>query len=350
MLPQSAEPAMARLRTRRIESPIQMKAASSLSEYGAATVERGRRDIQRILLGEDGQRLVLLSGPCSIHDPEAALEYASRLSGLANAYADQLVVIMRVYFEKPRTVLGWKGLIYDEELSGMPASPSGLVRARELLLDISQMGVPCATEFLNPIVAAYIDDCIAYGSIGARTVESQIHRELASVLEMAVGIKNSTDGSLESAINAVKASRQPHSTFICDGKGNPAIVETLGNPFAHVCLRGGRSGSNLNLVAAREVEERLAAGPLKRPIVMDCSHANSQKDYRRQKGNALDVAQMFAEGTSSIAGLMIESHLKEGSQSFETGRSLVYGQSITDGCICWEETERLAGLIADRLK
>jgi len=350
LLSQPADAVSVRTRTRPIGSPSKMKSALPLSYRGTETVNRTRRDAQRILSGEDDHRLILLCGPCSIHDTEAALEYASKLSGLAAAYRDRLLVIMRVYFEKPRTTLGWKGMIYDEDCSGLPASPSGLGRARELLLDISRMGVPCATEFLNPIVATYLDDCIAYGSIGARTAESQIHRELASVLEMPVGIKNGTDGSLASAINAVIAARQPHSAFAFDQDGRPAIVETRGNPYAHVCLRGGRSGSNLNLAAVDEVERQLPKGPLKRPIVMDCSHANSEKDFRRQKSNAFDVARMFARGASSIAGLMIESHLIEGSQPLEAGRPLVYGQSITDGCIGWEETEQLVGEIASVLK
>ena len=262
---------------------------------------------------------------------------------------DQLVLIMRVYFEKPRTVLGWKGLIYDKDLSGLPASPSGLPRARELLCEISHLGVPCATEFLNPMVASYFNDCMAYGSIGARTVESQIHRELASTLEMPVGIKNSTDGSLDAAINAVKAARHPHSAFAFDEEGRPAIVETSGNPYAHVCLRGGRPGSNLNLAAAREVEARLPNGSLERPVMMDCSHANSQKDYRRQSQNAKDVARMFEVGDNPIAGVMIESHLKEGSQNLGAEGQLVYGQSITDGCIGWEETEELVAEVAQLL-
>ena len=326
-----------------------MKSTLPLSNGAAETLNRARPEIQGILSGADDQRLILLCGPCSIHDTEAALEYASKLSGLVAAYQDQLLVIMRVYFEKPRTTLGWKGLIYDEDCSGLPASPSGLRRARELLLDISEMGVPCATEFLNPMAATCLDDCIACGSIGARTAESQIHRELASLLEMPVGIKNGTDGSLASAVNAVKAARQLHSAFAFDGEGRPAIVETRGNSFAHVCLRGGRSGSNLNLTAVREVESQLIDNPLKRPIVMDCSHANSEKDYRKQRGNAVRVAQIFTEGASSIAGLMIESHLKEGSQRLEADKPLVYGQSITDGCIGWEETEQLVGEISDRL-
>ena len=349
MLPQSARPSISRSRIQPIVSPNRLKMEMPLSEYSSATVARARHDVQSILLGEDRQRLILLSGPCSIHDPEAAIEYASRLSGLANAYSEQLVVIMRVYFEKPRTAMGWKGLIYDESLSGLPPSFSGLRRARELLCEILGLGLPCATEFLNPIVASYIDDCIAYGSIGARTVESQIHRELASTLEMPIGIKNGTDGSLDGAINAVKAARHPHTAFVCDAEGRPAILETQGNPFSHVCLRGGRSGPNLGLSAIEEVRTRMSISSLERPIVMDCSHANSLRDFRRQSGNALDVAQMFADGPSPIAGLMIESHLKEGNQSVEAGRALVYGQSITDACIGWEETEGLIAKIAERL-
>jgi len=349
ILPEPAGLAINRSSTQPIVTPNQLKKEMPLSDYADVTVARARHDIQRILSGEDRQRLILLSGPCSIHDPEAAIEYASRLRGLVNTFADQLVVIMRVYFEKPRTALGWKGLIYDENISGLPASPSGLRLARELLCKISRLGVPCATEFLNPIVASYLDDCIAYGSIGARTVESQIHRELASTLEMPVGIKNGTDGSLESAINAIKAARYPHTAFVCDGEGRPAILETPGNPFSHVCLRGGRSGPNLCMAAIEEVRTRLSSSSLERPIVMDCSHANSQKDFRRQSGNALDVVQMFAGGASPIAGLMIESHLKEGNQRVEVGTDLVYGQSITDACIGWEETERLVAEIAERL-
>ena len=341
--------AITRSRTQLIVPPNQLKKEIPLSDYADATVARARHDIQRILSGEDRQRLILLSGPCSIHDPEAAMEYATRLRDLESTFADQLVVVMRVYFEKPRTALGWKGLIYDESISGLPASPSGLRRARELLCKISRLGVPCGTEFLNPIVASYLEDCIAYGSIGARTVESQVHRELASNMEMPVGIKNGTDGSLDSAINAVKAARHSHTAFACDGEGRPAILETPGNLFAHVCLRGGRSGPNLSMVAIEEVRTRLSTTSLERPIVMDCSHANSQKDFRRQSGNALDVAQMFASGGSAIAGLMIESHLKEGNQSVEAGKDLVYGQSITDACIGWEETERLVGKIAERI-
>ncbi len=330
--------------------PADLRASIPANGFVKERVSRARGSIERILEGVDDQRLLILCGPCSIHDTNAALEYASRLKALADRVADEILLVMRVYFEKPRSVVGWKGLVYDPDLAGSPAGLNGLGIARRLLVRINEFGMSCATEFLNPIVAPYIHDLMAYGSIGARTVESQIHREMAAGMTLPIGMKNNLEGDLRSAVNAVVASNQPHSSFATDSFGRPCIARSAGNPYAHVFMRGGRSGPNCDAASIAQACEALREHPLERPIMVDCSHANSGKDFRRQAANARNVAQLYCQGRTEIAGLMLESNLSEGNQSFFPGESHDSERSLTDGCIGWDETERVIEEIARSLK
>ncbi len=333
-----------------IPSPLELKSEIPCSSVVSAQVSASRKEIQSILLGNDPHRLLVVCGPCSIHDSRAAIEYAQRLAQLARELEDHLLLVMRTYFEKPRSVVGWKGLLYDSELGGAPATSGGLQIARRILLSIAEHGLPCATEFLNPILAPYQEDLLAYGSIGARTVESQIHRELAAGLKMPIGMKNNLAGESASSINAVKAANRPHSLFSNDEYGRPSISQVSGNPYAHIFLRGGKNGPNLDTQSIRAAFTGLASGALRRPIMVDCSHANSGKDYRQQGSNARKVADQFLGMNPEIAGFMLESNLEEGSQSFEAGEGHVFGQSITDGCIGWDETESVLREIAAQVK
>lgn len=333
-----------------LPSPEQLRTAIPRTRASRKTVDRSRAEIERILSGQDDQRLLVVCGPCSIHDLNASIEYAQRLAQLAKSVEDEIAIVMRTYFEKPRSVVGWKGLVYDPELAGAGAPHNGLSIARRLLACINDMGLPCATEFLNPIIALYLEDFISYGAIGSRTAESQIHRELVSKLPMPTGMKNDMQGELQSAVNAIQSANQAHSIFAIDAQGTPAIINAPGNPYAHVFLRGGRQGPNLDRQSIRSASETLASPTLKRPIMLDCSHANSGKDYRNQGSNALNATELFLDGSPEIAGIMLESNLIEGSQSFQAGGPHTYGQSITDSCIGWEETEALILGIARKLK
>ena len=312
-----------------------------LTDAATNTIVAGRRDVERVLAGED-QRLMAIVGPCSIHDPDAARDYAARLKALADRVNDRLLVIMRVYFEKPRTTVGWKGLINDPHLDDSFDVAAGLRLARGLLIEIAGMGLPTATEFLEPITPQYIADTIVLGAIGARTTESPTHRQMASGLSMPVGFKNSTDGSLQAALDAMQSARTPHSFLGIDNDGGTCVVSTAGNPWGVLMLRGGRSGSNYSADVVEDARQRLEAAGLPARVIVDCSHANSGKDHRRQSVVWRDVIEQRVAGDRVIAGLMLESNIMPGSQPVQSDRSkLQYGVSITDGCIGWEETESL---------
>lgn len=313
----------------------------------ADTVRRGRATIEAILRGGD-RRFLAIVGPCSIHDTGAALEYAGRLAALREELCDHAEIVMRVYFEKPRTVVGWKGLVNDPHLDGSFDMQTGLRRARQLLLDIAALGVPTASEFLDPIVPQFIADLVSWAAIGARTTESQTHREMASGLSMPVGFKNGTDGELQSALDALQAARHSHAFLGLDAEGRTCAVQTAGNPYCHLVLRGGRKGTNFERAAIDEAAQRLEKIGLSPLLMVDCSHANSGKDAARQSlvwHNILQTRRTQGE-SSPIMGAMLESHLFAGSQSANAPETLKYGVSITDACIGWDETADLLREIA----
>jgi 3-deoxy-7-phosphoheptulonate synthase len=322
-------------------SPRALKALSPASEAVNASVAQSRDRVIRILNQED-PRLLVVIGPCSIHDEKSALEYATRLSKLQKEFAGQMEIVMRVYFEKPRTTIGWKGLVNDPHLDGSQDIETGLKIARKLLLQITGLGLPAATEFLDPIVPQYIADLITWAAIGARTTESQTHREMASGLSMPVGLKNGTDGSLQVAIDAMGATRHPHSFLGMNEDGVTSIVRTSGNPHAHVVLRGGRAMTNYDAASIAAAEQKLIAEKLPPVLMVDCSHANSEKKFAKQEDVWRSVIEQRAGGTKSLIGLMVESHLCEGNQPIpKNAADLRYGVSITDSCIGWEATERM---------
>jgi 3-deoxy-7-phosphoheptulonate synthase len=322
-------------------APRALRAEIEVSFSANRTVVESRETIKKILNGED-PRLFVVVGPCSIHDPKSALEYAQRLRNLAGRVQDRLFLVMRVYFEKPRTTLGWKGLINDPNLDGTFDIAEGLRLARRILMVIADMGLPAATEMLEPITPQYIADLITLASIGARTTESPTHRQMASGLSMPVGYKNGTDGNLQVAIDALFAARNSHSFLGIDGDGKTCIVHTQGNPWGHVILRGGRSGPNYSAEHLKAAASRLKETGLSPNLVVDCSHANSNKDYRRQNVPWNDVIDQRVAGNSTIVGMMLESNLFPDTQKLTGNRAdLKYGVSITDGCIGWEETESL---------
>ncbi|MBI2506428.1 MAG: 3-deoxy-7-phosphoheptulonate synthase [Candidatus Latescibacteria bacterium] len=324
-----------------------------LSERASGTVAQARPQAAAILRGED-PRLLVVVGPCSIHDPAAALEYGERLQTCAARLGEDLLLFMRVYFEKPRTTVGWKGLINDPRLDGSFAINQGLRLGRGLLLDLAERGLPAGAEFLDTITPQFIADLVSWGAIGARTTESQVHRELASGLSMPVGFKNGTDGNVQVAIDAVKAARHPHHFLSVTKQGIAAIVATTGNDCCHVILRGGKGGPNFDLQTVRSVSQSLQQAGLLHRLMIDCSHGNSDKDYARQPLVARSIAEQVASGATEVCGVMIESHLKEGRQDQVAGRPLAYGQSITDACISWEMTvpvlEELALAVRSRRK
>jgi 3-deoxy-7-phosphoheptulonate synthase len=322
-------------------SPRDLRAEIDVSLTVNQTVIDSRETIKRILAGED-RRMFVVVGPCSIHDARAASEYARRLKHLSERVEDRLVLVMRVYFEKPRTTLGWKGLINDPHLNDTFDIAAGLRLARQILLEIGELGVPAATEMLEPITPQYIADLITLASIGARTTESPTHRQMASGLSMPVGYKNGTDGNLQVAIDALLAGRGCHSFLGIDPDGNTCIINTRGNPWGHLILRGGRSGPNYSAEHLKAAAVRLKESGVSPNLVVDCSHANSNKDYRRQNVAWNDVVGQRAAGNSTIVGLMLESNLNPGSQKLTGNRAdLKEGVSITDGCIGWDETESL---------
>jgi 3-deoxy-7-phosphoheptulonate synthase len=332
------------LRIRSLEPlvpPARLCALLPLDDVALRTIVEGRHAVEAVLAGSD-PRLLVVVGPCSIHDPDAARDYASRLHALAGRVSDRLLVVMRVYFEKPRTTVGWKGLINDPHLDDTFDVATGLRLARSLLIEIARMGLATATEFLEPITPQYIADTIVLGAIGARTTESPTHRQMASGLSMPVGFKNSTDGSLQAAIDAMLAAKAPHSFLGIDDSGGIAVVSTTGNPFGMLMLRGGRSGSNYSPEVMAEARTKMEKAGLQPRIVVDCSHANSGKDPTRQSVVWRDVLAQRAAGDRSIMGMMLESNIHPGSQAVQADRSkLAYGVSVTDACIGWEETEQL---------
>ncbi|HEY5658851.1 MAG TPA: 3-deoxy-7-phosphoheptulonate synthase [Myxococcota bacterium] len=320
-----------------------------LDEAASTLVWQSRSDIGAILAGRD-DRLVVVVGPCSVHDPAAALEYAHRLAEAAREVRDDLLIVMRVYFEKPRTTVGWKGLINDPHLDGSFAINEGLRRARRFLLDVSALGLPAGTEFLDPITPQFIADLVSWGAIGARTSESQVHRELASGLSMPVGFKNGTGGTVQVAIDAIRSAAIPHHFLSVTKQGLAAIVATKGNPECHVILRGGASGPNYAAEDVGRVMATLERAGLPGRLMVDCSHANSGKDHTRQPTVVRDLAAQIAEGNRAIIGVMLESFLLDGSQPHGRLPDLTYGQSITDRCMSWERTEPLFGELAEAVR
>jgi len=321
---------------KQVVAPRDLHEQFQITETAATTVYEARTAIQRILHSQD-DRLLVVVGPCSVHDPDAALEYASRLARLREDLADRLMIVMRVYFEKPRTTVGWKGLINDPNLDGSFEINKGLGLARKLLLDLNEMGVPAGTEFLDLISPQYIADLVSWGAIGARTTESQGHRELASGLSCPVGFKNATDGSTKVAIDAIHAAARPHVFMSLTKDGHSAIFNTAGNEDTHIILRGG-SRPNYDTESVNIAAEEIEASGLMPKIMIDFSHANSRKQPEKQIRICEDVAGQIARGDGRIVGTMIESHLVGGRQNLTAGADLVYGQSITDACVGWDDT------------
>ncbi|MDR9831127.1 3-deoxy-7-phosphoheptulonate synthase [Vibrio sp. FNV 38] len=321
-------------------TPQALKAKIPLSDKARGFVQESRETIANILHKKD-HRLLVVCGPCSIHDVDAAKDYAKRLKALSEELNDQLYLVMRVYFEKPRTTVGWKGLINDPHLDGTFDIEHGLNVGRQLLVDLTEMEIPLATEALDPISPQYLADTFSWAAIGARTTESQTHREMASGLSMPIGFKNGTDGSLSTAINAMQAASSSHRFMGINREGQVALLTTQGNPNGHVILRGGKQ-TNYDSVSVAECEQEMAGVELDASLMVDCSHANSRKDYRRQPLVAEDVIHQIREGNKSIIGVMIESHINEGNQSSDLPvQEMEYGISITDACINWESTEAL---------
>lgn len=334
----------------RLVTPEELKAKMPITEAAAATVMEGRQVIKDILDRKD-KRLFVVVGPCSIHDPEAALEYGRKLKALADEVKDSLYLVMRVYFEKPRTTVGWKGLINDPHLNDSFDIEEGLHISRKLLIDLSEMGLPLATEALDPISPQYMQDLISWSAIGARTTESQTHREMSSGLSCAVGFKNGTDGGLDVAVNAMKSVSHPHNFLGINGNGEVSMVRTRGNAYGHVVLRGGNGKPNYDSVSVKLCEQALEKAGQQSNIMVDCSHANSNKDPALQPLVAENVSNQILEGNTSIVGLMIESNLEWGNQSIPDDLSqLKYGVSVTDACIDWDATETCLREMAERLK
>ena len=333
-----------------IIAPADLKQVFPLTEAAAEFVTRARNEIKAVLRHLD-PRVMVVVGPCSIHDPEAALAYAQRLANLRRELEDQLLLIMRVYFEKPRTTVGWKGLINDPDLNGTHQISKGLGVARRLLCLVTELELPVGSEMLDPITPQYLTDLISWGAIGARTTESQPHREMASGLSFPVGFKNGTDGGLQIAIDAMGAARHPHSFLGINRHGRISVVKTAGNPDVHIVLRGGKTVPNYRAPEVRHAEERLRKAGLNPAVMVDCSHGNSNKDHTRQEEVLRDVIGQIAAGNTSLCGLMIESNLEEGNQPLPRDPSqLRYGVSVTDKCVDWATTERMLRHAHDRLR
>src|SRR5947207_8848794 len=333
---------------RELSPPSHILREFPVTDEAARVTAETREAIHRILHGAD-DRLFVVIGPCSIHDPKAALEYATKLKAEKDRLASDLLIVMRVYFEKPRTTVGWKGLINDPYLDDSFQINDGLRIGRKLLLELNEMGVPAGVEYLDMISPQYIADLVSWGAIGARTTESQVHRELASGLSCPVGFKNGTDGSLKVAVDAIRTSRHPHHFLSVTKAGHSAIVSTLGNEDAHIILRGGRQ-PNYDAASVGTACKELAAAGLAQRVMIDLSHSNSQKNYSRQIEVGHEVAGQLAGGDERIIGVMIESHLKSGRQDLLPGKELIYGQSITDACIGWEETVPLLERFAEAVR
>jgi len=327
-----------------LASPRALKAEFPAPEAVLRNVIGVRQAIGRILEGTD-RRLLVVSGPCSIHDPTAALEYAHRLNGLRRELEDDMLILMRVYFEKPRTTIGWKGLIYDPHMDGSADIAHGIRTARRLLLDINTLGLPTATEMLDPIMPQYTADLISWAAIGARTAESQTHRQMASGLSMPIGFKNGTDGNVQIAVDAMESARHPHSFLGIDEDGHIAIVRTRGTPWGHLILRGSATGSNYDADSIRSACQRMEARKLRPAVMIDCSHGNAGKKFAVQETVWNDVLAQRAAGNTAIIGMLVESNLHEGNQPIPTKiANLRYGISVTDECINWETTERMLRL------
>ena len=323
-----------------------------LSDSQNETIFAGRREIERVIDGED-DRLVLVVGPCSIHDPEAGLEYARKLAPIREQFKDELAIVMRVYFEKPRTTVGWKGLINDPDLDGSFSIRAGLRKARKFLIDVTEIGLPTGSEFLDPIMPQFYADLVSWGAIGARTSESQVHRELSSGLSMPVGFKNGTYGTVQMAIDAIGAAAGEHHFLSVTKQGIAGIVATKGNPYCHVILRGGTSGPNYDAASIAIVSKMLGESKLPDRIMVDCSHANSGKNHENQAGVAQALADQVAAGNQAIFGMMMESVVLDGNQKHSQSQGsegLVYGQSITDKCMSWERTEPLFECLAEAVR
>lgn len=319
------------------------------TETAAQTTFAARQEIHQVLHGAD-DRLVVVIGPCSIHDPKAALEYAHKLKEQRERLKADLIVVMRVYFEKPRTTVGWKGLINDPHLDDSYDINTGLKTARKLLWDLNEMQIPCATEFLDVITPQYTADLVSWGAIGARTTESQVHRELASGLSCPIGFKNGTDGNVKIAIDAIRSASSPHHFLSVTKAGRSAIVSTSGNEDCHIILRGGNHGSNYDAASIEAACAELGKAGLAARLMVDFSHANSNKQFKRQVDVAKDVGAQVAGGDMRIMGVMVESHLKEGRQDLKPGMALEYGQSITDACIGWEDSLTVLDTLAEAVR
>ena len=325
----------------RIFSPLELVDRIPRSEAAAKTVEESRGIIQNILNGTDA-RLMIITGPCSIHDESAALDYANRLVKLRESLSEKVYIVMRVYFEKPRTTVGWKGFINDPNLNETFDIPAGLERGRRLLQEINEIGIPTASEFLDPVVPHYIEDLVSWVAIGARTTESQTHRQMASAIGIPVGFKNGTDGSFQTAIDGISAASKQHSYVGTGPDGHVCVLRTEGNPDGHLVLRGGKSGPNYDDQSVRSAQNDLGKGGLPENLVIDCSHGNSNKDHERQPAVFEDVVGQRVAGNSGVVGVMLESHINPGSQSLGDDPSkLDYGVSITDACVGWEKTEEI---------
>lgn len=331
-------------------TPEQIKKKLPLSHAAEETILKFRNEIEQILEFQDSRKFVVV-GPCSIHDVKLAEEYSQKLKALSDKVQDKLLLIMRVYFEKPRTTVGWKGLINDPDMDDSFQIEKGLLIARQLLIKITELGLPTATEALDPIVPQYIGELISWSAIGARTTESQTHREMASGLSMPVGFKNGTDGGIKVALDALEAAKTPHNFLGINPKGQVSIFKTKGNSYGHIILRGGGSKPNFDAESVLDAEAKLKKANLPPRIVIDCSHGNSNKDYKRQAGVFENVIQQIVDGNTSIVGMMLESNLFEGSQAMPNDLTeLKYGVSVTDKCIGWEETEKIILDAYQRLK
>ncbi len=332
-----------------LTSPEAMKVDLPETEAASHIVAESRQQIAKILRGEDKRRMVIV-GPCSLHDLDATLDYARRLKKVQMELNERVLIVMRAYFEKPRTTLGWKGMLYDPHLDLSYDIDFGIRQSRKILCEISEIGLPCGTEFLDPIVPQYLADLISWAAIGARTTESQIHRQMASGLSMPIGFKNATDGNLGVALDAIKASSSPHSFLGIDRKGTVIIADTKGNKYGHLVMRGGVSGPNFTSEYVAFAEILLQKQHVPNGIIIDCSHANSHKNHKRQREALFDIADQINAGNEFIAGVMLESFIEEGNQSIGAPGGLTYGKSLTDECIGWDETEELIRYMAGAVK
>ena len=326
-------------------TPAQLAEEIPLTDSATQTVLDNRQAIEGILAGKDARKIVIV-GPCSIHDPAAAMDYAERLAEQQQLFNDRLLIVMRTYFEKPRTIVGWKGLINDPNLDETFDVNKGLRLARKLLADINELGLPTATEFLDTVTGQYIADLVSYGAIGARTTESQVHREMASALSCPVGFKNATNGSIQVAIDAMRASGHAHIFCSPDKHGQMTIYRTDGNPHAHIILRGGHQ-PNYHRENVEEVAAKLKEHEIIQRIIIDCSHGNSQKNHKNQLTVAADICQQLQQKSTTIAGIMIESFINEGKQTQKAGQDLTYGTSITDACLNWQDTKQVLQQLYD---